>query len=113
MTVAPRPQLTIPAKRSRPRDADPVRHRLPIGGGSHGPKRLSPYERVGCTFNSCRPRSPLEVGSFVPDSVLIMRRRRRPVFLRDRKDTACGAVARPVRYFDLAAKVVGPPGRGR
>jgi hypothetical protein len=50
---------------------------------------------------------------FVPDSVLIMRRRRRPVFLRDRKDTACGAVARPMRYFDLAAKVVGPPGRGR
>ena len=36
-----------------------------------------------------------------------------PVFLRDRKDTACGAVARPMRYFDLAAKVVGPPGQGR
>jgi hypothetical protein len=29
-----------------------------IGGGSHGPKHLLPYERVGCTFNSCRPRSP-------------------------------------------------------
>jgi methyl-accepting chemotaxis protein len=43
----------------------------------------------------------------------IATRRRRPVFLRDRKDTACGAVARPMRYFDLAAKVVGPPGRGR
>ena len=51
--------------------------------------------------------------SYGPDSVLIMRRRRRPVFLRDRKDTACGAVARPMRYFDLAAKVVGPPGQGR
>jgi len=37
----PRPQLTIPAKRSRPRDADPVRHRLPIGGGSHGPEHLT------------------------------------------------------------------------
>jgi TolB-like protein len=49
-------------------------------------------------------------GGPVPDSVLIMRRRRRPVFLRDRKDTACGAVARPMRYFDLAAKVVGPSG---
>jgi hypothetical protein len=53
----PRQELTIPAKRSRPRDADPVRHRLPIGGGSHGPKHLLPYERVCCTFNSCRPRS--------------------------------------------------------
>jgi hypothetical protein len=50
-----RPQLTKPAKRSRPRDADAVRHRLPIGGGSHGPKRLLPYERICCTFNSCRP----------------------------------------------------------
>jgi len=38
--------------------------------------------------------------SYGPDSVVIMRRRRRPVFLRDRKDTACGAVARPMRYFD-------------
>src|SRR6516165_17546 len=54
-----------------------------------------------------------ENGRNVPDSVLIIRRRRRPVFLRGRKDTACGAVARPMRYFDLAAKVVGPPGRGR
>ncbi len=27
-------------------------------GWSHGPKHLGPYERVCCTFNSCRPRSP-------------------------------------------------------
>ena len=63
MTVPPRPQLTIQAKRSRPRDADPARHRLPIGGGSHGPKHLLPNERVGCTV-ALDP--PLEAGSFVP-----------------------------------------------
>src|SRR4030088_293139 len=33
-----RPQLTKPAKRSRPRDADPVRHRLPVGGQEPRPQ---------------------------------------------------------------------------
>jgi len=38
----------------------------PSAAESRGPSYLLLYERVGCTFNSCRPRSPNGVGSFVP-----------------------------------------------
>jgi hypothetical protein len=39
---------------------------FPIGGGSHGPKHLLPYERFGCTSIAVVPDPLLEVGSFVP-----------------------------------------------
>jgi hypothetical protein len=71
---------------------------------------LSPPQAASDSVGRADMLCPSILGGFGPDSVLIMRRRRRPVFLRDRKDTACGAVARPMRYFDLPAKVVGPSG---
>lgn len=61
------------------------------------------------TYRNKRPNFAISgLFSYGRDSVLIMRRRRRPVFLRDRKDTACGAVAGPcvistrrLRYWAL------------
>ena len=87
----------------------------------HGSDRICQYDfataRSGsfATVPKRRPINPFPLCPIATDLCGTIKNRDVPdsVLIRDWKDTACGAVARPMRYFDLAAKVVGPPGRGR